>query len=987
MADAASSRRASRPMPIPRARSSSALDADAEADTDTERQALRASASSCPEAASPTTSSASDASSSASQSRRASEKAGAARLRRDTSLKIFLPADDLALKAILSPPLGRRADGKDKPAEQAAGDLSRSSSRSSSSSSSGADGPRLQKSKSATAVGATAASNLFDKLLFRTPAGSSDGSGNTPSDNTSAGGNGAALSPSTRAKTSAGSLVEEDLEMVNSGVVVMNTNLPPPPFANMFACDSCREDIGSLLTKGRHHCRNCGGSFCADCSSRACVVPFRAYLDRGDLRVCDACFHRIQNFQAQVRSTQVTWGGLPPPPTEAFRRAFRLPEDEDPVTIFNCSLFLDITPYYGHLFLTRRHFCFQPYLSRSKADAAAVDNVDVSSSYAAPGTPRAPPRALKVPYERIVSLVKPQFYYINGLQVKTDAKHKFFLAEFNGLRDMCFLRLDQLIRARQQQPSAAKQTQAHHHHHHHHRHYNQQSGGEMARLSAQDLLQQAMVRRKSYRKLMEEQSAAAPASTSSSVMLTPADSSDVLNFASQQSSVGFFDIDDADMGGSGEFATDTGDISDDTRSSLLLPSGAILEEDANRHGRDMDDDDDDGAGSSAECSNASSSEDECFEPLPPDEPLSRTTILLDCDLRADVKQVFDLLWNDDVGREFTVANLERARDVDISVSKWRAIGEEERAEVGRGFVVSTERDYAMCRRVASKHPPRTSFPGLPAYAECEHMQRFRLDASSQGGDKWDRFVVTDLMRMQKIPFCDYFEIETRWVFSRDGKNYCHVQAGLVVNFLKATWFKSQITSSTKSESKEALENWAKQAIDHLGVQQQRLREAGASSSLSSPTAVPAPGPSPPKTRVRVGISPAKQSSGDHVAPPPSSESAIARAWTTATPATIDMDDDGVAADVRGLLSSASYTQWLVLALLLYCLLVIRSQQFQIQQLAATTTLLLDKLQPSAPGSDRLGAATAPLMDVCQQQVIDGARRALEQYFQGAGAPP
>lgn len=919
----------------------------------------------------------SSASSSASPERVLSARS---RLRRDASgLKIFLPADDLALKAILSPPLPSRSSSN----QQMDNEEEQERERRSSGSSDGAAPVRLTKSKSSSAVASSSSSstggNLFDKLLFRSPETSRTASTSALAEQQPA-----------RAKTSAGSLVEEDLEMVNSGVVVMNTNLPPPPFANMFACDSCREDIGSLLTKGRHHCRNCGGSFCADCSAKAIVVPFRAYLDRGDQRVCDACFHRIQNFQAQVRSTKVTWGGLTPPPNEEFRRTFKLPESENPVTIFNCSLFVDITPFYGHLFLTRRHFCFQPYVSMSH-NRSSLDNVDVSSSYTVPGTPRAPPRPVKVPYDRIVSLVKPQFYYINGLQVKTDAKIKFFLAEFNGLRDMCFLRLDQLIRARQQKPHGSKQRQSHHHHHHSH-HPNE----EMEQLSTDDLMQQAMVRRRSYKKLVAEQNTS-PAAPLSSAMLTPMDSSDILNFVSQQSTVGYFDIDDTGTGrDSGEFLGEhDGTISESRESSPEFDNADVAEYRGDAASVEIDDD----AASSVNCS----SDDETFEPLPPDTLLDRTTILLDCDFRADVKQVFDLLWNDDIGRDFTIANLELARDVNINVGKWQPIPEDS-SEIDRGFVISTENDYTMYRRIETQHPPKISFPGLPPYADCVRLQRFRLDASSQGGEKWDRFIISDIHRLRKMPFCDYFEIETRWVFSRDGKNYCHVQTGLVVNFLKATWFKSQITSSTKSESKEAYEEWAKQAIEHLTAQQQRIM-----GNMPSQEALSAPSRSPIKDRARSSVSASKKSSSEVEQSPAcsrsssplatraravsnSAQSAIARAWTAATTPTSDSaecDDDGVVAEVRGLftlLASSSYTQWVVLLLLFYCLMVIRSQQFQIQQLASTTATLLDKLhdQRHHPSSS---LASTSISEVCQQQVMDGAMRALEQYFESASAGP
>ncbi|RLN57886.1 hypothetical protein BBJ29_009487 [Phytophthora kernoviae] len=626
-------------------------------------------------------------------------------LKGDTNLKIFLPSDSLALKAILSPQNSRSPSFVETPQT----------------------GAKYDENGSST--------NLLDKLLFR---------GNGPS------------TPTTP-KKSMGSIADEDLEATN--VVVMNINLPPPPFANMYACESCREDIGSLLTgKGRHHCRNCGGSFCAECTQQTIIVPYQAYLSRGELRVCDGCYHRIKSFQKQVKSTSVTWSGLQPPSSEAIVRNFQLSEDEAPVSIFNCAFFMEITPFYGHLVLTRKRLCFQSYADSKK---------------------------IKLSYSQIISLLKPQFYYINGLQIKTKRKETFFLAEFNGLRDTCFLRLDQLIRA-YQEASKVK------------------GGGPGKSPSSKELRKQALDRRRSSKLIAEHITPSSSTGSAgngprsfSSAMLNPPVSSRVLsNLASNSSgtsTVGFIDVEEDE------------DANGETPLSNIVEEGGIF------------DTTDDGK--------STTSDEEPFEPLPPDPLLEKMTVLLDYDMRADVKRVFDLLWNDGPGQEFLRANMEKARDIGIDIESWKAINKDDPVqaeELRQGFEISKEDDYTLFRRVSMQHPPKISFPGLPPYAHCTRTQRFRLDKSSQGGDKWDRFVVSELNRMTKIPFSDYFEVESRYVFSRDGNNYCHVQVGLVVNFLKATWFKSQINSSTRSESKEALESWAKQAIEFLESQRNRV---------------------------------------------------------------------------------------------------------------------------------------------------------------------
>ncbi|KAG1687742.1 hypothetical protein DVH05_004611 [Phytophthora capsici] len=730
-------------------------------------------------------------------------------LRGDTNLKIFLPSDNLALKAILSPQNAKSSFKEDTQPDEGG-----------------------------------SSSNLIDKLLFRSPP--------------------APLTP----KRSMGSAVEEDLEVMN--VVVMNSNLPPPPFANMYACESCREDIGSLLSKGRHHCRNCGGSFCSECTTKTIVVPYQAYLTRGELRVCDGCYHRIKNFQNQVKSTSVTWSGLQPPPNEQIVRDFELSEDEAPVAIFNCALFLETTPFYGHLVLTRKRLCFQSYVDSKKR---------------------------KVAYAQVLSLLKPQFYYINGLQVKTKRKETFFLAEFNGLRDTCFLRLDQLIRAYQE---ASK--------------INSLAPGKSP--SSKELRKQALDRRRSYKLISEH--------LVSSVGGSGGTANPPLSSSSAISTVGFIDV-------------------DEDEESAETPLSDIVEE-----------------GGHTDDGKSTASDEEPFEPLPPDPLLEKMTVLLDCDMRADVKRVFDLLWNDGPGQEFSYANMEKARDIDIDIESWKPIDKND-TEIRKGFEISKEDDYTLYRTVRSQHPPKTSFPGLPAYAGCTRTQRFRLDKSSNGGEKWDRFVITELNRMSKIPFSDYFEVEMRYVFSRDGNNYCHVQVGLVVNFLKATWFKSQINSSTRSESKEALESWAKQAIEFLESQRNRVVPL-------SPTlrALSASSFSELESDSGGAIHPVLKSAASSPKRPIDSDSAASVTTTT----------EAAGSNVVDIQPPRSLVLWLVLGLVLYGLLLLRGHQAQMQQLTDVTTKLLEHLQQQ---QNMMQAQALRMQQSCEGPSVEAAVEILQRF--------
>lgn len=810
-------------------------------------------------------------------------------------LRIFSsPADELAMKAILSPPHLRTASSTGKLAD--ANGTSNNSAPPSGSAAI-ANGGRNAFTATAAALEATS-SNIFEqgaKLLFR---------------------GGSSTAAVVTNKASSGSIVEEDLAKLNNHILVSHPTLPPPPFANMFACDNCREDIGTLLSKGRHHCRNCGGSFCAECSSKVIIVPFQVYLTRGEQRVCDGCFHRIKDFQGQAQSTQVTWSGLQPPQDDVFTQDFELPGSEAPVTIFNCSLFMDFSPFYGHLFLTREHLCFKGYKGHK----------------------------IKIPFAKIVSLIKPQFYYINALQVKTRRREKFFFAEFNGLRDLAFLRMDQLIRAYQE---GKKQ---------------------FVQVSPDDLVQQAMVRRKSYKLLVESSSTSTSGPKSTSFMSPPNKHDDLDNFFSSKSTVGYIDIDEESD-------------EDDEESSASRPCRGSH---ATTRSSVMDDDSED--------KKSSASDEEVFEPLAPDVPLQKTTVLLDTELRADVKDVFDLLWNDGIGQQFLFGTMEKARDIDILVEKWRAVTSENEQEVNKGFMISKENDFTLYRVVQSQHPPRTSFPGLPQYATCNRVQRFRLEKTSNGGERWDRFVISDILRMARIPFSDYFEIETRWVFSRDGKNYCHVQAGLNVNFLKSTWFKSQINSSTRSESKEVLENWAKQAIEHLKLHErdQPVPRRPVADALSAETVDAAANDD------QAGDEKRYQHEEAHGSPRSprvvdTRRRSLSHKSELGSHSTAGVTGEGIPFSIRQFLEAGSspLAQWFIVLVLLYCLMLIRFQQNQIQQLTVTTNVLLEKLlqQQQQTISSPLTTTTAgSVHEVCQQRVLEGASEALRQFFERVQTP-
>ncbi|XP_075586429.1 zinc finger FYVE domain-containing protein 1 isoform X3 [Dermatophagoides farinae] len=65
------------------------------------------------------------------------------------------------------------------------------------------------------------------------------------------------------------------------------------PNARIQHCGKCEKEFEPLEKK--HHCRRCGGGFCAECSSKYQPVPERGWGDQ-PVRVCDICFEKGQRY-------------------------------------------------------------------------------------------------------------------------------------------------------------------------------------------------------------------------------------------------------------------------------------------------------------------------------------------------------------------------------------------------------------------------------------------------------------------------------------------------------------------------------------------------------------------------------------------------------------------------------------------------------------------------------------------------------------------
>ncbi|XP_074269255.1 uncharacterized protein LOC141592470 [Silene latifolia] len=68
------------------------------------------------------------------------------------------------------------------------------------------------------------------------------------------------------------------------------------PDSSAMVCMQCCSPF-TAVTRGRHHCRFCGGVFCRVCTKGRCLLPVK-FRERNPQRVCDACYDRLDPLQA-----------------------------------------------------------------------------------------------------------------------------------------------------------------------------------------------------------------------------------------------------------------------------------------------------------------------------------------------------------------------------------------------------------------------------------------------------------------------------------------------------------------------------------------------------------------------------------------------------------------------------------------------------------------------------------------------------------------
>ncbi|KAA8534731.1 hypothetical protein F0562_029827 [Nyssa sinensis] len=73
------------------------------------------------------------------------------------------------------------------------------------------------------------------------------------------------------------------------------------PDSSTTVCMQCTAPF-TALTRGRHHCRFCGGIFCRACSKGRCLLPVK-FRERIPQRVCDTCYDRLDPLQGVLINT------------------------------------------------------------------------------------------------------------------------------------------------------------------------------------------------------------------------------------------------------------------------------------------------------------------------------------------------------------------------------------------------------------------------------------------------------------------------------------------------------------------------------------------------------------------------------------------------------------------------------------------------------------------------------------------------------------
>ncbi|CAI5730506.1 unnamed protein product [Peronospora farinosa] len=167
--------------------------------------------------------------------------------------------------------------------------------------------------------------------------------------------------------------------------------------------------------------------------------------------------------------------------------------------------------------------------------------------------------------------------------------------------------------------------------------------------------------------------------------------------------------------------------------------------------------------------------------------LDEYDLLVDEEVALSVDTAFLTLWieSDTLFRNLLVA----AGSTGISLPPWK-----KKAVV---YTAVNKPDTFDASRLVSYTHNKKYMIG-PSVIPTSQTQRYAYTPGS-------RLIVSTTTCVSDVPYCDYFRVEQRWVFSATQKSGVSLaQVGLRVQWLKNTWLKKQIESAAISEAKDAV---------------------------------------------------------------------------------------------------------------------------------------------------------------------------------------
>ncbi|KAJ8577987.1 hypothetical protein ON010_g1219 [Phytophthora cinnamomi] len=171
-------------------------------------------------------------------------------------------------------------------------------------------------------------------------------------------------------------------------------------------------------------------------------------------------------------------------------------------------------------------------------------------------------------------------------------------------------------------------------------------------------------------------------------------------------------------------------------------------------------------------------------------------LMLDEEVAFSVDVAFSKLWIE--SDAFAQSVLDAAGSTNISIPPWDK-------EPVSYTAVSKPDSFDGSRLVSYTHNKK--YMVGPSVIPTAQTQRYAYSPGS-------RLVVSTTTCVSDVPYCDYFRVEHRWVFSATKKaSVCLAQVGLRIQWSKSTWLKKQIESTTASEAKDAVKSWLSAAIE------------------------------------------------------------------------------------------------------------------------------------------------------------------------------